>query len=58
LLKPVKRRKPSKIITPEILDALESKLTNAENPFSRYVEVQNWLQKEHGVEIEHQWLWK
>jgi len=58
LLKPVKRRKPSKIITPEIHDALESRLTNPDNPFSGYVEVQEWLQKEHGVEIEYQWLWK
>lgn len=58
LLKPVKRNKPSKIITPEIHDSLESRLTDPDNPFSGYVEVQEWLQKEHDVEIEYQWLWK
>lgn len=49
---PVKRHKPSKIITPEIHNALQSRLTNPDNPFSGYVEVKEWLQKEHGVEIE------
>ena len=58
LLVPIKRNKPSKIITPEIYDSLESRLTDPDNPFSGYVEVQEWLQKEHDVEIEYQWLWK
>jgi transposase len=51
LLNPVKRDKPSKIITPEIHNALESRLTNPDNPFSGYVEVQEWLKKKYGVDI-------
>lgn len=58
LIKPTTRSKPSKIITPEIHENLKSKLSTSDNPFSGYVEVQEWLLKEHGVEIEYQWLWK
>ena len=53
-----KRSKQSKIIAPEIHKELEEKLHSSVNPFSGYVEVQEWLLKEHGVDIEYQWLWK
>ena len=52
------RNKTSKIITPTIHLEIEERLKNSRNPFSGYVEVQQWLLKEHGVEIEYQWLWK
>ncbi len=54
----IKRNKPSKLITPVLHMEIEQRLKNSRNPFSGYVEVQQWLLKEHGVEIEYQWLWK
>lgn len=54
----IKRAKPSKLITPGIHQQIEERLKSSRNPFSGYVEVQQWLLKEHGVEIEYQWLWK
>lgn len=58
LLKPEKRNKPSKIIPKEVHVELKEKLGSSENPFSGYVEVQEWLLKEHEIKIEYQWLWK
>jgi len=55
---PETRDKPSKIITPEIHESLEKSLKNTDNPFNSYMEVQQWLKEEHGIEIEYQWLWK
>lgn len=54
----VTRNKTSKLITPSIHLEIEGRLKNPRNPFSSYVEVQQWLMKEHGVKIEYQWLWK
>ena len=55
-LKPLKRNKASKI-TPEIHEVLEKRLHDPNNPFSSYVEVQEWLLKEYGVKIGYKWLW-
>ena len=57
LLRPLTRNKPSKFITPEINKALAERLRSKENPFSGYVEVQEWLLKTYGVKIEYKWLW-
>ena len=38
--------------------ALEARLRSKENPFSGYVEVQEWLEKEYNVKIGYQWLWR
>lgn len=54
----INRNKPSKLITPSIHQEIEDRLKSSRNPFSGYIEVQQWLFKEHGVEIEYQWLWK
>ena len=54
----ITRNKPSKLITPSIHQQIEDRLKSSGNPFSGYVEVQQWLLQEHGVEIEYQWLWK
>ncbi|SHM71686.1 hypothetical protein [Chryseobacterium polytrichastri] len=54
----INRSKPLKLITPSIHQEIEDRLKSSRNPFSGYVEVQQWLLKEHGVEIEYQWLWK
>lgn len=52
------RNRQSKILTPEIHKKLEEKLNDELNPFSSYVEVQEWLKEEFEVHIEYQWLWK
>ena len=57
LLLPITRNKPSKVITPEIHSALESRLYQSDNPFSGYVEVQQWLWDTYGVKIGYKWLW-
>ena len=57
LLLPLTRNKPSKFITSEIHKALEERLHSKENPFSGYVEVQQWLLKTYGVKIGYKWLW-
>jgi len=57
-LAPETRDKPSKIITQEIHESMENRLKITNNPFNSYMEVQQWLKKEHNIEIEYQWLWK
>ena len=57
LLSPLTRNKPSKLITPQIHQELEQRLLSKDNPFSGYVEVQQWLEKTHHVKIGYKWLW-
>lgn len=57
LLAPVTRNKPSKIITPQMHQAIEQRLKSTENPFSGYVEVQEWLKKEFKADVNYKWLW-
>ena len=57
LLLPLTRNKPSKFITPEIHKALKSRLHDKDNPFSGYVEVQQWLLDNYQVKIGYKWLW-
>ena len=57
LLLPLTRNKPSKFITPEIHKALEARLHQSDNPFSGYVEVQQWLLDTYQVKIGYKWLW-
>ncbi|MFV0565397.1 MAG: helix-turn-helix domain-containing protein [Flavobacteriaceae bacterium] len=57
LLSPLTRNKPSKFITPEIHQALESRLRDGNNPFSGYVEVQQWLLDTYQIKIGYKWLW-
>jgi len=57
LLSPPTRNKPSKIITPEIHKELEKRLRDKDNPFSGYVEVQQWLLETYDVKIGYKWLW-
>lgn len=52
------RNKPSKILPAEIQEELSRKLGSKDSPFSGYVEVQEWLEAEHGIKIQYQWLWK
>ena len=53
-----KRNKPSKIITPLIHQELETILKNPKAKFNGYKDVQEWLKREHNIDIEYQWLWK
>ena len=58
LLKPQVRRKPSKLITPSIHEALSRRVHDAEQTFLGYWEAQRWLKAEFGVEIKYSWLRK
>ena len=58
LLLPLTRNKPSKFITPEIHKQIETRLYSKDNPFSGYVEVQQWLLETHNVKIGYKWLWR
>lgn len=57
-LSPSSRNKPSKLITPEIHDELEKLLRDEHSKFNGYKDVQQWLEVNHGVKIQYQWLWK
>ena len=57
LLSPMTRNKPSKFITSEIHQALASGFGASNNPFSGYLEVQQWLLETYGVKIGYKWLW-
>lgn len=57
-LAPETRNRSSKIITAEAHDALASRLQDEHNPFSGYVEVQQWLKETFDITIEYHWLRK
>ncbi len=57
-LQPSKRNRASKIITPSIHKELEELLRQERAVFNGYKDVQHWLEANHGVKIEYQWLWK
>ncbi len=48
----------SKIITPEIHDALEAKLNSPDSPFLGYWEAQQWVEEKFNVSIKYHWLRK
>ena len=50
--------RPSKIITPEIHDALESKVNSSDSPFLGYWEAQQWVEDTFNVQIKYHWLRK
>ena len=52
------RKRPSKIITPAIHDALVSKLQNPKASFSGYKDAQQWIENEFGVQIHYLALWR
>ncbi|MFL0102060.1 helix-turn-helix domain-containing protein [Tenacibaculum maritimum] len=57
-LSPDKRNRSSKIITPAIHKELQNLLNQERVQFNGYKDVQKWLEVNHGVKIEYQWLWK
>jgi len=50
--------RPSKIITPEIHDALEAKVNSSDSPFLGYWEAQQWVKDTFNVQIKYHWLRK
>ena len=57
-LAPIKGKRVSKLITPEIHKGLLKRLQSQDNTFSGYWDAQQWLKSQYGVEIQYQWLWK
>ena len=54
--KPIKRA--SKIITPQIHDALEAKVNSSASPFLGYWEAQQWVEDTFNIKIKYHWLRK
>lgn len=50
--------RPSKIITPQIHDALAAKVNSSDSPFLGYWEAQQWVESTFNVEIKYHWLRK
>ena len=50
--------RPSKIITTEIHDALNTKVNSSDVPLLGYWEAQQWIEEEFGVKIKYHWLRK
>lgn len=48
------RRKGSKIITKEIHEGLESRVTDPKNSFRGYWDAQRWIASEYGIEVKYQ----
>lgn len=57
-LAPIKGKRVSRLITPEVHKGLSERLQSEHNTFSGYWEAQQWLKSHYDVEIEYQWLWK
>ena len=58
LITDLPNNRPSKIITPEIHEALKSKVNNSNAPLLGYWEAQQWFEDEFGVKINYHWLRK
>jgi transposase len=50
--------RPSKIITPQIHDALEARVNSSDSPFLGYWEAQQWVEETFNVPIKYHWLRK
>ena len=50
--------RPSKIITPQIHDALKAKVNSSDSPFLGYWEAQQWVENTFNVQIKYHWLRK
>ena len=57
-LAPIKGKRVSKLITPEIHKGLKERLESVDNPFLGFWDAKAWVLGHYGVEIEYQWLWK
>lgn len=50
--------RPSKIISPDIHDALEARVNSSDSPFLGYWEAQQWVESTFNVQIKYHWLRK
>ena len=50
--------RPSKIISPQIHDALEARVNSSDSPFLGYWEAQQWVEDTFNVQIKYHWLRK
>lgn len=57
-ISPIKRNRPSKIITEEIHEGLAKRVNSSELPFLGYWDAVDWVKEEFGVEIKYHWLRK
>ena len=57
-LLPIKGKRISKLITPEIHQGLLERLQSVDNPFSGFWDARQWVASQYGVELNYQWLWK
>ena len=58
LLSDESKIRESKIITPEIHLALETKVNSSDSPFLGYWEAQQWVENTFGVTVKYHWLRK
>ena len=58
LLTDLPNNRPSKIISPEIHDALKSKVNSSDAPLLGYWEAQQWVEEKFGIKIKYHWLRK
>ncbi len=54
----IPKTKTSKIITPEIHEALAAKVNSSESPFLGYWEAQQWVKDTFDIEIKYHWIRK
>lgn len=55
-VEPIKRA--SKIISPQIHDALEARVNSSDSPFLGYWEAQQWVEDTFNIKIKYHWLRK
>lgn len=53
LLSPIRRNRKSSFISPQAHKALQSRLTDAQSPFTSYKEIQDWLNEEYNTDIKY-----
>jgi len=58
LLTDLPNNRPSKIISPEIHDALKVKVSSSDAPLLGYWEAQQWVEEKFGIKINYHWLRK
>ncbi|WP_271783497.1 helix-turn-helix domain-containing protein [Aquimarina algiphila] len=57
LLKPKKRNRVSKFITPTIHKGLEDRLNDPENSFNGFWDALQWVKDTYGIDLQYQLLW-
>ena len=58
MLKDKPRKRNSRIITPQIHEGLAIRVNSSDSPFLGYLDAQDWVYNEYGVQIKYHWLRK